>query len=91
MDWVNAGLVGADIATTEVILSRGGRELNPFMQNRGTRSAWAAARIVVAVQVPRELEKSGHKGWARGLRVAYLVIGGAIVTHNAIQLARGPR
>ena len=35
--WLEIGCSAADLASTEWVLRKGGREMNPFMRNRGVR------------------------------------------------------
>jgi len=60
-----------------------------LVQDRGARLAWGAARAAVGVGLPRFLESRGRRGWAKGIKIGCAIVGGAVVAHNAVQLARG--
>lgn len=68
----------ADVVTTEVGLRRGFVEQN--IQNRGFRIGANVALTSGCLLGARELEREGHRGWAKVLKaVPFVVFGGAAV------------
>jgi len=64
-DWLEASLIAAataDLATTELGISQGAVELNPFLQNRSARIAAKAGSTAVFIVVYRKVKKEHPKG-----------------------------
>ena len=66
MAWIAAGRA-LDVGMTEWALSRGLREGNPLMQNRGVRIGASAVFVVAGGLACRELRQRGHPGKAKWL------------------------
>lgn len=88
--WIAQGLAAADIALTCVLLSKGGRELNPIYGKNADCGRIAAIRGGVAVLqyvlARRVIERDPH-GAGKALNVT-IAIQGVPVAWNLIQLAR---
>lgn len=81
----------ADLATTEWALAMPGtRESNPMMQERPARFALKAVGTALVLGGSRHLERRGHRGWSKGLRIAVIALWGGAAVSNAIR-ARGQR
>lgn len=82
--------VAADYLSTRHALSAGARESNPLMQSQGTLAGWKAAQLGALVGVDYLLQKGGHKGKARLLRVLVVVGYAGLTVHN-VEVARRQR
>jgi hypothetical protein len=82
-----SGAAALDLATTELALARPGtREANPLGQTTSQRIALKAGlAVALPTLVDLQLQRSGHRGWARALRAFALVGQGAIAVHNLRQ------
>jgi len=81
-----AMLHGADLGTTQVVLSQGGTERNPFVpQNRTANLVVGSAASVADILI---LYKLGvhHPKLAKVLTVAAIGVEGWAVAHNATQI-----
>jgi len=70
----------SDVVTTELALRQGFVESN--IQNRGVRVGANVALTSGMLLVARELQKSGHKGSARALKIATALTWGYIAARN---------
>ena len=78
---------GADLASTEYALRTGQfRELNPFLQDQGARIGVKLAAATVVIWTSKKLEKDGHKGWSKGLRIGVVMIWGGVAAWNLHRL-----
>jgi hypothetical protein len=81
----------ADLATTEWALSRPGvREANPVMSEPAVRMAVKAVGTLGVLAGSRQLERHGHRGWSKALRITVIVVWSGAAINNAI-LARSHR
>jgi hypothetical protein len=71
----------ADLATTEMALSRGGHESNPLMRDRGVRIGAGVASCVVAAEADHKLRKHRKSRWA--VRILGLGLMAYAVQNNA--------
>lgn len=78
----------SDVVITETALRRGFVEQN--IQNRGLRVGANIALTGGVLLAAHEVEKSGHKGWARAIKVAYTLTFVAIAGKN-LHTMRGGR
>lgn len=78
----------ADMATTEMVLYRGGREVNPLMRDRGIRLATNAAIVFATAKATHKLRKSGHRNAARVVTVAFVGLRVVSVVLNVRALSR---
>ncbi len=69
----------ADFGTTAWAESKGAVEANPLLQNKGQRYVIGAAAVAGLTLADVELQKRGHKGWARALRVVTVLTRGYAV------------
>lgn len=87
--WKPAAIYGlgaaADLASTELALARGARELNPLSQQRGSRIAVKLAGAAGLTVADIYLQRTGHRGWVRGLRIGMTVLAVGITVHNSRQ------
>jgi hypothetical protein len=81
---------GADYLSTRYALAAGAREANPLMQTPGSLAGWKAAQVAALVGIDLALQKGGHKGKAKALRIAAAVVGGGLALHN-LNVARRQR
>ena len=82
------GLAGvADVLSTQYVLSRGGVERNPLWRNSsmGQLTAYKLGMVAAQTAAVVYLQKKGHKGWARGMRIGSAVLFGAVTVHNIRQ------
>lgn len=81
----------ADFATTQKIMSTGGRELNPLMESVvGNPTAFAAVKIAPLVglaMLRKNADKEERKKLAKAMKILNLFMAGAVV-NNVIQLSR---
>jgi len=84
---VYSGAAALDLASTEWALAHpGNREANPLGQTASQRIALKAALgVALPTLVDLQLQRSGHRGWARALRVLAFVGQGAVAVHNLRQ------
>ena len=76
----------ADLATTEWALRQPGlREGNPFMREPAIRYAGKALGTTAVLGGSRYLERHGHRGWSRAIRIGAAVLWGGLAVHNAVQ------
>jgi hypothetical protein len=81
----------ADLGTTEWALSRPGLvEGNPFLQQPAVRVGAKTLGTVAFLAASHHLERKGHRGWSRGLRIALVVVWSGAAVNNAIR-ARGAK
>ena len=81
--WLTCSLTAADLATTEMILARGGREYTPLLGNRAVRiSVGAVGCWALHDLAKRDPEKA--RKWAK----VGLVVRGLAAAWNVRQLAR---
>jgi len=89
LGWMTYGTSAADVITTEVILARGGGELNPLMRNRAVR---IGSRSVFCVAFNKSTEylrtKKGHPKIALWMRISIVALHGYVVARN-VHVARG--
>lgn len=93
MDLPSVALVGAaalDLYSTELVLSRGGRELNPVMREPAARIVMKTAATTAVLYTSHRLSCSGHPGWAKGLKWGTAIAWGAAAAWNFNQLRRTP-
>lgn len=79
----------ADLAITEYAISRGAVEANPnpAMQSQSGRVAMNVAFVAGVTAIDVKLQRDGHNGWARALRIASVLARGYAVYHN-VKVAR---
>ena len=81
----------ADLGTTEWALGRPGlREANPLLQGPPERALAKAAGTILIVGAGRVLERHGHRGWSRAIRIAAVMVWGGCAANNAAR-ARGAK
>ena len=76
---------GADLASTEYALSKNPRvvEANPLMQGGTAQRALIKAGTTAALTAAdTELQRSGHKDWAKGLRLLASGLLGGLSMYN---------
>jgi len=88
LGWMAYGTSAADVITTEVILARGGEELNPLMRNRTVRIGSHIAYPFVFNEITEFIRKKGHPKIALWTRIAVVGILGSVSARNA-HVARG--
>lgn len=71
----------ADLATTELALSRGGFESNPLMKDRGVRIGAGVASCVVAGEADYRLRRHKKSRWA--LRIIGIGLMSYAAIHNS--------
>lgn len=81
------GAKAADLATTELALSRGGFESNPLMRDRAVRYGAGIGSCVLAAEADHRLR--GHKKARWAVRILGLGLLGYAVQRNARVDARG--
>ena len=88
MNWVAPPLIygaanGLDLATTEMALRNGAQEANPLMQGGlPERAAMKLGATAAMTAADYGLQKSGHPGWAKAMRVGVPLILGGIAASN---------
>ena len=75
------GFKAADLASTELALSRGGHESNPLMRDRYVRYSAGVGSCVLAAEADHRLRKHTKSKWA--LRVLGIGLMGYAVQRNA--------
>ena len=79
----------ADLGTTEWALRQPGlREGNPLMSEPAIRYAGKAVGTAAVLGGSRYLERHGHRGWSRAVRIGAVVVWGGLAVHNAMQTRR---
>jgi hypothetical protein len=79
---------GADLATTEIALQRGLVEVNPLMQNRGTRITLKLAATGLIVWLCEKLEEDGHDTAAKWLQWITVGAWGGAATLNTYTMSQ---
>lgn len=85
---VYGGAALADYASTRHALSVGARESNPLV--RSHLAGWKAAQVAALVGVDVLLQKKGHRGKAKALRIGAAVVGAGLALHN-VRVAQAQR
>lgn len=85
------GFALADLASTELALSRGATEGNPLVRDRGARFAVNAAVVGLSVIADRKLQRTGHRRAARVVRFSFVAMRVLVVASNLRTANRGRR
>lgn len=85
MGWGVYGSSGADLISTEIALSRGAYEGNPFMRNRPVRISYHIALPIFFNWVTEKDRKNGHEKRALWMRIAFVAAYGYVTAHNLRQ------
>ena len=86
-DWLETSLIAAataDIVTTEIAISHGAIELNPFLQNQSLRIAAKAGSSAVFIVVYRKVKK-GHPKGAKVFMIAAISVWATAAIWNSTQ------
>lgn len=73
---------GADYVSTRYAVAAGARESNPLMQTPGSLAGWKAAQVGLLLGADVALQRGGHHGKARALRITASVVGASLVAWN---------
>lgn len=73
---------GADYLSTRYALAAGAREANPLMRTPGSLAGWKAAQVGLLLGVDVALQRGGHRGKAKALRIGAAVVGASLVAWN---------
>lgn len=93
---LSLAFTSADIGTTLVAKDMGAVEVNGLMRPLTDRPiAFTVARLTLGVVLPelaaRKLDRSGHRRWAKGLRIFAVVLPAAAAAWNVRQIVRRGR
>jgi len=80
---------GGDYFTTKIGQHRGLREGHPVTAFVGPAPALALSTAAL-VGIDAKLQKDGHRGWAKGLRIVATVASGVGVFNNTRKILRKP-
>jgi len=73
---------GADFATTNYALDRGGAEANPLVRRRELVVPVKVAAVWGTLRLEERLRREGHDGWARVVRWGFVVLNAGAATWN---------
>lgn len=76
----------ADFGSTQLALSRGGREANPLIRRRGLVAPVKALSVWAVLEIEERLRRSRHDGWARLLRWSFVAFNLGLAAWNLASL-----
>ncbi|MHA2068877.1 MAG: hypothetical protein ACXABY_31325 [Candidatus Thorarchaeota archaeon] len=84
--WAVYGVSGGDVISTEIVLSNGGREVNPLMRNRAIRVSSHVLLPLSINSMTADLYRRGNKKGALWIRIALVAGYGYVISHNLRQV-----
>lgn len=85
LGWGVYGASAADVISTEIALSRGAYEGNPFMRNRPLRISFHIGVPILVNYATEKARKKGHEKVALWMRIALVAGYSAVAVHNLRQ------
>jgi len=85
LGWGVYGASAADLICTEIALSRGAYEANPFMRNRAVRISYHVAFPILINYATEKDRKNGDDKRALWVRIAFVAAYAVITTQNLRQ------